>query len=121
MAAGDPWEVLINSLQAGITLEVGPTVLQQLQVNNLDAAAVYVQLHDINAVQPAPGAVPLINFRVGANSTLFWTPPNPNAGGAVVGQRFADGVFVGASSTPDTWTSTGVGQLQIYGWGRDTE
>lgn len=120
MAAGDPWEVLLNMLNVGVTLEVGPTLLQNLQVNNLDASPVFVQLHDINGV-PTLGDVPLINFRVGANSTLFWTPPNPNAGGAVVGQRFADGVFVGASSTSETWTSTGVGQLQIYGWGRDTE
>jgi hypothetical protein len=117
---GEGWQVLINSLQAGLTLEVGPTLLQQLQVNNIDPAAAFVQLHDVNGV-PTALAVPLINFRVGANGTLFWTPPNPAAGGAVIGQRFANGVFVGASSTPDVWTPIGAPQLQVYGWGRDTE
>lgn len=120
MAAGQPWEVLTPSLQVGLTLRVGPTVLQQLEVNNLDAGSVFVQLHDINGV-PAPGAVPLLNFQLAADGALFFTPPNPFSAGAIIGKRFLHGVFVGASSDPEAWLSTGVAQLQINGWGRDTE
>jgi hypothetical protein len=85
-----------NALAASLTVCSGPAYLVAFTVNNTNAAAQFIQLHDAN-VLPADGSVPAVVFTASASSDKFVTYSLP-------GRFFQRGIVVCNSSTAATKT-----------------
>jgi hypothetical protein len=85
-----------NALAASLVAYTGPAYLVAFTVNNTNAAAQFIQLHDANAL-PADGAVPAVVFTAPASSDKFVSYSLP-------GRFFLRGIVVCNSSTAATKT-----------------
>jgi hypothetical protein len=85
-----------NALAASLLVCSGPAYLVAFTVNNTNAAAQFIQLHDANAL-PADGIAPAVVFTAAAASDKFVTYSLP-------GRFFQRGIVVCNSSTAATKT-----------------
>jgi hypothetical protein len=85
------------ALSAGLQVVTGQAYLTSFTILNTNAAAQYVQLHDVSAA-PTTGAVPAVVFAVPATSNLVIAYTLP-------GRRFHRGVYIANSSTAATLTA----------------
>ena len=85
-----------RALEAGRLVIGGQAYVLSLSVLNTNAAAQYVQLHDVSQA-PASGAIPVVVFTVAAASNLVVAYTLP-------GRRFHQGVYITNSSTAATLT-----------------
>ncbi len=86
-----------QALEAGRLIMTGQAFLLSVTVLNTNAAAQYVQLHDVTAA-PSSGAIPQVVFTVPATSNLVVAYTMP-------GRRFHRGIYVTNSSTAATLTA----------------
>lgn len=86
-----------NQLEAVRLVLGGPGYVVSLTVNNTNASAQFVQLHDLNAL-PAAGAVPDVVFTVAGSSDKIVTYVLP-------GRFFKRGIVIANSSTAATLTA----------------
>jgi hypothetical protein len=85
-----------NALVASLVVSTGPGYLVALTINNTNAAAQFVQLHDAASL-PADGAVPAVVFTAAASGDKFVTYSLP-------GRFFLRGIVICNSSTAATKT-----------------
>jgi len=93
---GDP--IVSNSYGNSAQVRVGAGRLTLATGFSDAGSALYLQLHD-SAAAPAAGAVPFYSMLVPAGGTYSWAP-------AANGRTFVNGLWVGCSSTPDTYTAS---------------
>lgn len=94
--AGLPLNHHSSALQASLVVMTGPAYLTSITINNTNAAAQFIQLHDAVAV-PADGAVPQVVFTAASAADKFVSYSLP-------GRYFLTGIVVCNSSTAGTKT-----------------
>jgi hypothetical protein len=96
-SSGLPLNNHSNGLAATLVACSGYGYLISFTVLNTNAAAQYIQLHDLATV-PASGAVPAVVFAVSATSnlTVAYTMP---------GRKFERGIVIANSSTAASYTA----------------
>lgn len=88
-----------TAFSSNILAASNPASLYGFSVYNNSASAIWIQLHDLDAV-PSNGAIPKMFYQVQANSgrEFFW---------GEVGRKFYQGLAITGSTTADTLTATG--------------
>lgn len=105
ITAAAPKNVGVAALSAGAQLAAVPVVLYGLTINNTNAAAQFVQIHD-SASAAAEGAVPALCFKAPAADEQVLDF-------GVYGMAFTNGVYVCNSSTSATKT-IGAADCQFF-------
>jgi len=92
-----------RALETGRLVIGGQAYLLSFAVLNTNAAAQYIQLHDVSQA-PTSGAIPVMVFTAGGTSNLVVAYTMP-------GRRFHQGIYITNSSTAATFT---VGSADCY-------